>query len=761
MIHLLNFITLSTIEATQAVAELNVESLISDLAFILILGAVTTLFFKWIKQPVVLGYIVAGFLASPHFVYLPSVANENNIEFWAQLGIVILLFSLGLEFSFKKLLNAGGSAVVTALIIVIGMMCAGFCIGRLLHFSSINSLFLGGMLSMSSTTIIIKAFNDLGITHKKFASQVFAVLIVEDLFAVLMMVILSSIAINNSVQGSDMLFSVSKLIFFLVIWFAIGVFLLPTFLNKVRQFLNTETLLIVSMGLCLGMAVFSVYCGFSLALGAFVMGSILAGTSFAERIEHVVLPVKDLFGSVFFISVGMMVNPDIIVRYAGPILLLSVVVIVGMILFGTFGMLVSGQTLKVAIESGFSLTQIGEFAFIIATLGMQLGVLDSSIYPIVVAVSVLTTFTTPYFIRMADPAYRIVERHLPQKLHFLIERYSKEAGSESETGKVWKALLKRYVWRVMLYASVLTSICLASTKWLLPWLCEITPNYGRLATIAIALLAMSPFLLAMSIPSSRKEERHALKTANSLFDVPLVVLTFFKMLIAIGFVVYIISAIYHTRIGIAVGVAVFLLIVIVLSKRTARRMHSIEDRFLRNLNERENRRSGRNNNIISNLHLAFMNVGYACPFVGQKLAESGLRGKYGVSVASIQRGQQTIAVPSGDTRIFPGDSLGVIGTEDRIQALLPIVEAQPTDTTSGVNAHDMRLTSIAITDHSPLAGLTVAESQLSTHYGSLLVSVMRHGKYFTPVGNTTFENGDVLWLVGDPAVLSPLKQKSL
>ncbi len=311
---------------------LPVEGLIKDLAFILILAAATTVLFKWMKQPVVLGYIVAGFLASPNFTYLPSVTTQENIEFWAQLGIVVLLFSLGLEFSFKKLVNAGGSAVVTALIIVSGMMCAGFLIGHLLGFSNINSLFLGGMLSMSSTTIIIKAFTDLGIQHKKFAGLVFAVLIVEDLFAVLMMVILSSIAINDSVAGGEMLYSVTKLAFFLVMWFAVGVFVLPSVLNATRRFLNSETLLIIGMGLCLGMAVFSVYCGFSLALGAFVMGSILAGTSFAERIEKVVTPVKDLFGSVFFISVGMMVNPGVISHYWVPILILSGVVIFGMIL---------------------------------------------------------------------------------------------------------------------------------------------------------------------------------------------------------------------------------------------------------------------------------------------------------------------------------------------------------------------------------------------------------------------------------------------
>ena len=280
---------------------MNIQGLISDLAFILLLGAIVTVLFKWIKQPVVLGYIVAGFLASPHFEYLPSVTTEENIDFWAQIGIVVLLFSLGLEFSFRKLVNSGGSAVVTALIIVSGMMGAGFAVGHLMHFNYINSLFLGGMLSMSSTTIIIKAFTDMGLRQKKFASLVLAVLIVEDLFAVLMMVLLSSIAINNSVEGGELLYSVGKLVFFLIIWFLVGVYVLPSLLNRIRRFLNSETLLVVSMGLCLGMAVFSVFCGFSLALGAFVMGSILAGTSYAERIESVVTPVKDLFGSVFFI----------------------------------------------------------------------------------------------------------------------------------------------------------------------------------------------------------------------------------------------------------------------------------------------------------------------------------------------------------------------------------------------------------------------------------------------------------------------------
>ncbi len=739
-----------------ATTALSIESLISDLAFILILGAFTTVFFKWIKQPVVLGYIVAGFLASPNFTYLPSVTTESNIDFWAQIGIIALLFSLGLEFSFKKLMNAGGSAVVTALIIMGGMMCAGFAIGHVLGFSNINCLFLGGMLSMSSTTIIIKAFNDLGIQHKKFASLVFAVLIVEDLFAVVMMVILSSIAVNNSVAGGEMLYSISKLVFFLVMWFLVGVIVLPSLLNRIRAYLNSETLVLVSMGLCLGMAVVSVMCGFSLALGAFVMGSILAGTSFAERIERVIMPIKDLFGSVFFISVGMMVNPDVIVTYAGPILALSAVVIVGMIVFGTSGMLITGQSLKVAMESGFSLTQIGEFAFIIATLGMSLGVLDSTIYPIVVAVSVLTTFTTPYFIRMADPAYNIVAKMLPRNLRFLINRYTTDAGTDAATNTLWQSVLRRYVWRILIYAAILITIVLLSKGWLLSMLTHFNEKWGRLICALVTLTAMSPFLFALAIPASKSSERRQLKNANSHSKVPLVVMTLFRLILALGFIVYELKSLYSWSTAVVCGIAVFILIALLLSNRIRMHLHNIEQRFMDNLNERELRRSGKNNNVIADLHLAFMTVGFGCPFVGERLRDSGLRQQYGVNVASIQRGTSAIPVPGGDVRIFPGDTLGVIGTDEQIQNLLKVVEAPENENSVTVSPHDIKLTSLQLTCGSPLLHKSVAESGLRNDYHSLLVSIARDGEFFTPDASTRFAEGDVLWIVGNPRQLANL-----
>lgn len=738
-------------------SEVQIDNLVFDLAFILILGAFVTVLFKWLKQPVVLGYIVAGFLASPHFEYLPSVTTESNIEFWAQLGIVVLLFSLGLEFSFKKLLNVGGSAVVTALIIVAGMMASGFAIGHLLHFSNMNSLFLGGMLSMSSTTIIIKAFTDLGLRQKKFASLVFAVLIVEDLFAVLMMVILSSIAINKSVEGSEMLFSISKLVFFLVIWFLVGVYVLPSLLNSIRRYLNNETLLIISLGLCFGMAIFSVYCGFSLALGAFVMGSIIAGISYAERIEEVITPVKDLFGAVFFISVGMMVNPAVIVDYWWPILILSTVVIVGMIIFGTFGMLITGQPLRIAMESGFSLTQIGEFAFIIASLGMSLGVLDNTIYPIVVAVSVITTFTTPYFIRLADPAYNLVEKILPARLHFLIDRYSGQASSESETRALWQSVLKRYLWRIVVYSIVLIAIILLSTRMLLPWLLKVTPDWARLICSIVSLAAMAPFLLALAMPASKKTERERLRAANARFDVPLVVMSLLRPLLSLSFIIYNLSVINSMRVGWIAGLVIFVTLLGTWSGRLRKQMRTIESRFFDNLNERELRRSGKNNNLVSDMHLAFIRVGYSSPFVGKRLTDSDVRKNYGVNVASIQRGSRLIAVPTGNERLFPGDVIGVIGTDAQIEELLPVVEMDDESAEEG-QISDMKLTGIHLKPDSPLVGKTSASSRIRDKYKALLVTIQHpDGSYEHPTGSTEFAVGDVLWMVGDPKILKVLK----
>lgn len=733
------------------------EGLISDLAWILILGAIVTLLFKKLKQPVVLGYILAGFLASPKFVYLPSISNLENIDFWAELGIVVLMFSLGIEFSFKKLMRSGSSAAITALVIIMGMTFAGFGVGRMLHLNSINSIFLGGMISMSSTTIILKAITDLGLRQKKFASLVLAVLIIEDLFAVLMLVLLSSLAMGN-VEGSDLLFSVGKLLFFLIIWFMVGVYVLPSFLERTRRFLNDETLLIVSMGLCFSMAIFSVMCGFSLELGAFVMGSVLAGTMAAERIDKVIKPVKDLFGSVFFISVGMMVDPAVIVGYWGEILLLAAVVITGMIIFGTLGMLLTGQSLRVAMESGFTLTQIGEFSFIIASLGMSLGVLEPSLYPIIVAVSVITIFTTPYFIKIAQPAYKIVERHLPRGLNFLIDRYSKQSADSNETLALWKVIIKRYFWRLLLYSVVLVAIILVSRQLLFPLMESRFDQWGRLAATLITLAAMSPFLVAMSFSSTKKTEWIRLHQSASFYDVPLVAMRIIRYLVSLLLTVWFFSLVYGSTVGWIVGVICFACIIIFASSRLKDRYRMMENKFMNNLNIRENTRLGINNNLISDIHQAYIEVGPYCAFVGDRLRNSGLRNRYGVSISSIQRGMKIIPLPSSDARIFPGDVLGIIGTDDQIKRINDDLEKERAafERLSYPNVQ-VELQSILLTAASPVIDKPLRDLYIRRDYYAMIVKIEREDKFLQPTPETVLHHGDMIWVVGNPDLIKKMK----
>lgn len=743
---------------------IDINSLISDLALILILGAIATVIFKMLKQPLVLGYIVAGFLASPNFALLPSVAVEANIEFWAQIGIIVLLFSLGLEFSFKKLIDVGGSAIITALSIVLGMMSLGFVVGKFLGYGLVNSIFLGGMISMSSTTIILKALTDLNMRQRRFVPMTFAVLIVEDLFAVVMMVILSSIALNNSVHGGEMLGSILKLSFFLIMWFTVGIFMIPTLFKRFKRYISDEQMLIIAMGLCFAMVLFSVNSGFSAALGAFVMGSILAGTIEAERIERLISSVKDLFGAVFFISVGMMVNPSVITQHWSVIALLAVVVIVGMIVFGTFGMLATGQPLKLAMESGFSLTQIGEFSFIIATLGTGLGVLDKSIYPIIVAVSVITTFTTPFFIKQAVPCYNALLKILPKNWTRLLEGYSQNAteSESSETNRLWKSIGSRFITRLIIYSVVIFALIVMSRTYLMPFILKYMGEnaWGRLTCVVVTLVIILPLIISVIMPVVKRSEKQQLVEASgSVSYVPIVVMAIISIVISLIFVMSVLNGVYSSAVSVVsaillVAAAIFL--ISMLPTPVRRRISSIEKRFISNINERENRRTGHENNLVSDLHLAYMTVGHDCPFVGDRLRNLDLRTRYNINLVNIQRAGKLHPVPSGEMRLFPGDVLGVIGTEEQIQRLLPLVEAQ------GIRDEspnpEVKFTHFAITRNSPIVGVMLENTRLREDYGALLVAVQRgEDNYISPTPDLTFAAGDILWIVGNPKQLARLK----
>lgn len=742
---------------------LNINLLINDLALILVLAAIASLVFKLLKQPAVLGYIVAGFLASPHFAFLPSVSSHENIEFWAQIGIIVLLFSLGLEFSFKKLLKVGGTAVLTALIIVVGMMGSGYLVGKLLGLDAINSIFLGGMISMSSTTIIIKALDDLNLRQHKFVPGVFAVLVVEDLFAVVLMVMLSSIAVHKSVSGEEMVQTVLLLVLFLVMWFTVGVFLIPTIFKRLHRYITDELMLIIAMGLCFLMAVLALKAGYSLALGAFIMGSILAGTTEAERIEHIITPVKNLFGAVFFISVGMLVDPTVMTQNAGTITILSIVVIVGMILFGTTGMLVMGQPLRIAMQSGFCLTQIGEFSFIIATSGMSLGVLEPKLYPIIVTVSVITTFFTPFFIKGSIPCFNWVAKHLPKSWNILLEGYSaNQATSEySESRKLWAKVAKRYFVRTIVYSAIIIMVIFIFKKYLQHYIFDLVPGteFNNIAAAAVVIFLILPLIYGLSRPNIRHDEkRQIVEQSGKISYVPMVVMSVINLVLSTVFFMVAIYGLFPSHTSILIAGGITLVLSLILSQLLHKQVARVEKHFIDNVNVRENTRTGKERGLVSDLHLASIRVGYGCPFVGEKLKNAKLRQKYGINLVSIQRNSVEHMVPDGEMRIFPGDTLGVIGSDEQILEILPVVEASGEPLQANNSESNVKFTHFTLRADAGIVGKSLKDARLREDYSALLVSVERGGEYLSPDIDLVFEASDILWIVGNPARLKPLHE---
>lgn len=582
---------------------MHLDTLIVDLAIILSIAAVTTILFKWLKLPVVLGYIVAGYLASNHFSMLPTVSSSSDITTWAEIGVIFLLFRLGLDFSFKKLINVGGASLVAALVIMVGMMIVGFATGKLLLWSTTDSVFLGGMLSMSSTTIIYKQLSDTGQLQRRFAGVVFGILVVEDLFAIIMLVLLSTIYVGKSFSGVELGWNVIKLMFFLVVWFGVGIYIIPTLLKKMKRLLTDETLLIISLGLCFAMVFFASYAGFSPALGAFIMGSILAETAAAHKIESQTKPVSDLFGAIFFVSVGMLVNPDIIADYWPIILLLIVIVVVCAITFATFGVLLSGRPLRQAVKSGFALPQIGEFSYIIATLGVTLGVTSDFLYPVIVSVSVATIFLTPFLMKGAEPTLKWLEGHLPQSVLTILDRYSSGSVTVSVQSD-WRMLLNAYLKRVALFSLLLSGLTWLLTSFCTPFIkFHLAGFLGDAAATVFSLFVISPFVWALAIHRIKPEIFIKLWT-NSHFNRGFMIsLIMLRVAIALGFIMAVLVGIHSYRWGTIVGLSFVLIVVLIFSKRIARGWRHFEVQFRRNIDgadkDSPNANSDRNSSLDS------------------------------------------------------------------------------------------------------------------------------------------------------------------
>lgn len=738
-----------------------IAPLISDLAVILISAGLVTLLFKWLKQPVVLGYIVAGILAGPAIEQIPTVSDIESIHIWADIGVIFLLFALGLDFSFKKLMKVGGTAVIGAITVVIGMMTVGYITGLSLGWGHMNSLFLGGMLSMSSTTIIFKAFDDMGLRNQRFAGVVFGILVVEDLFAVLLMVLLSTLAVSKHVEGLELLNSVIKLGAFLLFCFVVGIYLIPSFLKKARGFLNDETLLIVSIGLCLGMVIIATKAGFSAALGAFVMGSILAETVEAENIEHLVKPVKNLFGAVFFVSVGMLIDPVLLWQYKVPIIILTLVVMIGQIGFASFGVLLSGQPLKIAIQSGFSLAQIGEFAFIIASLGLTLKVTDHYLYPIVVAVSVITTFFTPYMIRLAEPAYKIADRVIPNSWKKFLVRYS--SGSNTIRQKsAWDKLLKALMRIVGTYTAVSLVLIFIWLEFVAPLITREIPGIkGAILALCLILALISPMLRAIMMKKNHSEEFLQLWNDSKYNRGPLVSLIILRILLCIGMVMLPVAQLLNLKVGIVLSVASAVIAIIIFSKKLKKQSILMERHFFSNLTARETEAEKKapinqrfaNHLLERDLHLADFEVRPNSPSMGKTLLELNFRQKCNVNIVTIIRGNKRINIPGGNERLYPYDKLVVVGGDDDLEHFRKYIEERyrlsNTNTISG-NIEEINMEQFTIVSGSRLIGRTIVESGIRDKAACLVIGIERGTtSIMNPPPSTVFEEGDIIWIVGE------------
>lgn len=741
--------------------------LISDLALILICAGIMTLIFKKLKQPLVLGYIVAGFICTPHFKFTPSVVDSASIHIWSEIGVIFLLFALGLEFSFKKLMKVGGSAVISACTIIFCMILVGVFVGWTFGWNRMDCIYLGGMLAMSSTTIIYKAFDDMGLRQQRFAGLVLSILILEDILAIVLMVMLSTMAVSQNFEGGEMVYSILKLLFFLILWFVVGIYGIPLFLKRVRKLMSDETLLIVSLALCFGMVYLAALVGFSPAFGAFIMGSILSETIESEHIGKLVSPVKDLFGAIFFVSVGMMVDPAMIVEYKYQILVIVLAVLLGQTIFGTTGVLLSGQPLKTAMQCGFSLTQIGEFAFIIASLGVSLKVTSHFLYPIVVAVSVITTFLTPYMIRLAVPAYNVIDKYMPSRWRRLLDRYSSGASVANHSNN-WKKLVIAIIRIVLIYAVLSIAVTALFLHFIVPLATDMLGDlWGRILGAALTIAAIAPFLRAMIMKKNRSEEFKSLWSDRRFNHAPLISIILLRIVIAIGFIVFIIENLFRASAALMVGIAIIVVCAMILSRFLKKQSIVLERTFVRNLHykeiqqeylgEKQPEYAGRL--LDRDLHLSDFLIPAESAWAGKTLRELDLGKKYDVHVASIIRGKHRLNIPDGNTCIFPNDLIQVIGTDEQLSLFASVAEkAIHTYDDEDFGKHEMKLKQFVVAKDSPFVGHSIIECGIRNKYHCLVVGIESAGEDVlrTPQVHMPLKEDDVVWVVGEEDDLNQL-----
>jgi CPA2 family monovalent cation:H+ antiporter-2 len=723
---------------------------IVDLALILAVAGVTTLIFRKIKQPVVLGYMIAGFLVGPNFALFPTVVDAEGVTLWSELGVIFLLFFLGLEFSFKKLMHVGGAASVTAIVEMAFMLGVGFLTGQLMGWTLMDSVFLAAILAISSTTIIIRAFDEVGVRTKKFVTLVFGVLIVEDVVAVLLLVLLSTLAVSQQFAGTELLTHLLKLVFFLTLWFLGGIFFIPSLLKRTRGLMNDETMLIVSIAMCLLMVLLAVSVGFSAALGAFIMGSILAETTQAERIEHLVKSVKDLFAAIFFVSVGMMIDPGVVREHAVPIAIITAIRIAGKLLGASIGALLAGQSLKHSVQAGMSLSPIGEFSFIIAALGVSLKVTSGFVYPIAVAASAITTFLTPYLINQSGRVYSNLQTWLPQKWVELIERYSSSSQQLSAYSE-WKELLRSYAKNAIIHTLIIGALIFLSQQFLRPFIRDNFPNsiIAGMVSVATTAILTIPFIWAIAIRRVSREAYKNLWLNRKLKRGPLIVIEIARITLAVILVAILINIYFSFSVAVVIAIVAMAVAIVMFNKKLQQFYDRMEQRFLTNLNERQKLNAARPDLAPWDAHLATFEVLPEFRLAGRQLQELKLREKYGINIALIERGNSSIISPDRFEKLYPGDKLSVIGTDDQLSAVKGIFEASRDKKEPEIQIEEIVLRNFTISKESKLCNHNIRESGVREEAKALVVGLERNGRRsLNPESTFVLHEGDIIWVVG-------------
>lgn len=736
-------------------------NLVRDLAVILVSAGIFTIISKALKQPLILGYIIAGFLVGPHISFFPGIGSQETVEQWSEIGMIFLMFGLGLEFSFKKLLKVGSSAIVAALTKFVGVFIIGFVTAQAMSWTLMESIFLGGLLSMSSTMVVIKSYDDMGLKQKPYAGIVFGTLVVEDLIAILLMVLLSTMAVSQSFAGKELMMNILKLVFFITLWFLVGIFLIPTVLKKAGKYLNDEILLIVSIGLCFGMVVLAEAVGFSSALGAFVMGSILAETIQGEKIEKNVEPLKNLFGAIFFVSVGMMVDPAVILEHWGVILVITLIVILTHIVFAAAGIILTGKGLDNAVHAGFSLAQLGEFGFIIASVGCSLGVMRGFIYPVIISVSVITTFLTPYMIKLGTPCLELIKEKVPQKW---LDKISQDKGQTKSTAtedNEWKNLLTAYFVRIALYGVIIIAIYIGFHVYLKPLLVNIMPEVSertrKIVETAVTLMVMSPFIYGLGINSGSLSvsTRKLLKVKESNIW-PITGLVLARSFLAVGVVLGVVSANFDLAGWTILATLVAGVVFIYFARRSVHKFSVLEKKFMANYNAREESEKLSKPVATSiklklesyNVFTREFTISADSVYAGLPIKDIPFRSSTGVNLVKITRGSSSIIVPSGEEKVYPYDRILAVGTKGQLEALGQMIDASD-KASSGPSADEFQIEPVILGDDSFLTGMALRNTDLRK-YRCMIISILHDGHFITnPEPDYRFEEGDTVWIAGD------------